>query len=766
VLIGLLFYHLFLLISLREANYLFFVILLASLVFEVAVYDGYWRLFVIPNLELLHTYFHQVSFPMLIASILLFSDSFLELKTRHPIHHRAHLIITAAWGALLLLIPFTSYHFIARLMVPSAIISLLVVLIAGFISWKGGFQPARFFMIAWFGMVVSLIIVILVRLGLISSTFFSENVYRLGFVWMAVCWSIALADRINLLKAETESANRDLRNSEGRLSQILEGLPLGVILYGKDQKPKYANQRIFDIFSNPAKGIRPDLSVRRTLAQAIPYFSLRTASDHQEYPLEHFPVYSALQGEPASADDIEMERGDERVALEIQASPVRDDAGNVESAVVAVLDVTQRKQAEAELVEYRKHLEALVEKRTAELSAVNEQLQLRLEWLSAVNLVNQIMARSADFTEIYAKIIEIINQLFATQDSFIAELDAGGNQLKILAHSCQSENHPALRGSVTTLHESILPGSKLEQGKLAVITGDRLSSISGPIGIHIQITGIQGIALVPLQLREQVFGFLGLEWSEAERTITKDEYDLLSIFSIDIAQLIEDRRLYEQAKALITAEERNRLARDLHDSVTQVLFSVTLLAEVLPQIWRRDPELGLQKLDKLRLLTRGALAEMRTMLLELRPSAVINTPLSDLLVQLSAAVTSRSGLSFQLFIEQIPPLPENVHINFYRTAQEALNNVVKHAQANQVTMRLSATPLASGSTGEARHEVKLVIQDDGVGYSSADTGSEHMGIGIMRDRAAAIQASLSLESQPGYGTQVTLIWLGETGSLP
>ena len=301
----------------------------------------------------------------------------------------------------MLLIPFTSYHFIAALMIPWALLSLILVLGAGIASFQRGFRPSRLFLIAWSGLCVTLIIAMLTRAGAFPITLLSENLFRLGGIWLGVCWSIALADRINLLKAETEGANRYLRNSENRLSQILEGLPLGVVLYGKDQKPKYANRRTVEILSDPSKGIQPDLSVERTLAQAIPYFSLQVAGDRQEYPLENFPVTHALQGERAYADDIEMDRGDERVALEIQASPVLDDAGNVESAVVAIQEITQRKQAEAELAEYRKHLETLVEERAGELSAVNEQLQLRLEWLSAINLVNQIMARSADFTEIY-----------------------------------------------------------------------------------------------------------------------------------------------------------------------------------------------------------------------------------------------------------------------------------------------------------------------------------------------------------------------------
>jgi len=141
--------------------------------------------------------------------------------------------------------------------------------------------------------------------------------------------------------------------------------------------------------------------------------------------------------------------------------------------------------------------------------------------------------------------------------------------------------------------------------------------------------------------------------SRSSQDFIQQQVDLVQRIAFDIASLVQDAILLDQALVLATVNERNRLARDLHDSVTQVLFSASLLTEVLPQIWRRDPEQGLQKLDKLRLLTRGALAEMRTMLLELRPSAVINTPLSDLLVQLAEAATSRTGIPFQLFIEQI-----------------------------------------------------------------------------------------------------------------
>ena len=625
-LVGLLIYNLFILFSLREKAYLYLVILIASwLVFDLA-YAGYMEIYIIPNLYYLRQFYMAVSFALVFISMVLFTDTILELKVSQPKLHRVNLASLGIWGVLMLLIPFTSYYVIAILMVSWALPTLAGVLAAGILTWRQGFQSARLFLAAWLGLLVTLSLILLVRLGIIPSSTFAENAFRVGWVWMAVCWSFALADRINRMKEETKAANLELQGSAHRLSQILEGLPLGVTVYGKDQKPSYVNQRTIDILSDPESGIQVDISAGRTLAQAINYFSLKVAGSDQDYPLEHMPVYSALRGEAASVDDIEAILGEKRIPLELWASPIRDDAGNVESAVSAFQDITQRKTAEAELVEYRKHLEQLVEERTVELSSLNAQLLLRLEWLSAINLVNQVMARAADFIEIYAKIIEIINDLFATQDSFIAELDMGSKNLKILAHSCQSDDHPELAGSIAAFTETIQSNPGIERGEITIYSKDELLSVGGPLCQHFEMTEIHSITLVPLQLRENVIGFLGLELQDEERIFNPEEITLLEIFSFDIARLIEDSHLFEQTKALITVEERNRLARDLHDSVTQVLFSATLLAEVLPKIWRRDPEQGLERLDKLRLLTRGALAEMRTLLLELRPTAVIRYP--------------------------------------------------------------------------------------------------------------------------------------------
>jgi len=213
-------------------------------------------------------------------------------------------------------------------------------------------------------------------------------------------------------------------------------------------------------------------------------------------------------------------------------------------------------------------------------------------------------------------------------------------------------------------------------------------------------------------------------------------------------QIEEALRQSEMEKAV--AAERSRLARDLHDAVTQTLFSASLIAEALLTSWEKDQEEGRQLLRELRRLTRGALAEMRTLLLELRPAALVEANLGDLLRQLAEAATGREGVTIVVTVEGERDLLPDVHIALYRIAQEALNNVVKHARANQVTVSLRC--FTSGGT------VELCISDDGRGFDSDCVPPDRLGLGIMRERAQAVGATLTVESQPGAGTKITAVW--------
>ena len=257
----------------------------------------------------------------------------------------------------------------------------------------------------------------------------------------------------------------------------------------------------------------------------------------------------------------------------------------------------------------------------------------------------------------------------------------------------------------------------------------------------------RAVLALPLLAREQCYGALTLFY-RAPRAFADEEVALGAAFADQVALAIENARLHARAREVAALEERQRLARELHDAVTQTLFSASLIADVLPALWERDPAQGAARLDELRALTRGALAEMRSLLLELRPDALLEAGLADLLRQLVEAFTGRARVRATLAVEGQRPVPPAVQVAFYRIAQEALNNVAKHAQAQSAAVTLRQDP----------ERVELAVADDGRGFDPAAATAGHLGLRIMRERAAAAAAALVVTSRPGAGTRVALVW--------
>lgn len=273
-------------------------------------------------------------------------------------------------------------------------------------------------------------------------------------------------------------------------------------------------------------------------------------------------------------------------------------------------------------------------------------------------------------------------------------------------------------------------------------------------------TNCCGMMAVPLICKEEVYGGIALYFKkdegQSEHNISKEKIELAMTFADQAALAIDNTRLRKQAEEMAVAAERNRLARDLHDAVTQTLFSASLIAEVVPRILEKNKEEGLKRIEEIRQLTRGALAEMRTLLFELRPATLVEAPLEDLLRQLSEAVTGRARIPVALNINGNTSLPLEAKIAFYRIAQEALNNISKHSGAKNVCVEFRSN--------EDKHLAIVVaglrITDDGRGFDPDAVTSQHFGLSIMRERAAAIGANLSVRSQPGEGTAIELEWVG------
>jgi signal transduction histidine kinase len=263
------------------------------------------------------------------------------------------------------------------------------------------------------------------------------------------------------------------------------------------------------------------------------------------------------------------------------------------------------------------------------------------------------------------------------------------------------------------------------------------------------LDGIRSWMWVPLSVKDRFIGGIGVAHTRPD-SFTAHHADLALIVANQAAITMVNAQLYERAQTVATLEERQRLAQNLHDAVNQSLFSASLIAEVLPRLWERNPDEARQSLEDLRRLTRGAMAEMRGLLAELRPLVLTDSDLGDLLRQLGDALTGRTNVPVTLTITgQEDTLPAEVQVALYRLCQEALNNVAKHADASQVTINLH---MAAGS-------VTLQIGDDGCGFDPENIPSGHYGLSMMRERAKAIGAELAIVSQPGHGAEIFIRWL-------
>lgn len=256
---------------------------------------------------------------------------------------------------------------------------------------------------------------------------------------------------------------------------------------------------------------------------------------------------------------------------------------------------------------------------------------------------------------------------------------------------------------------------------------------------------------VPLTSADEPLGVLTFLYREG-RQFRDEDVELAVALADQAALALQNARLHEQAQHAATLEERQRLARDLHDAVTQTLFSTALIAEVIPDLWGLDEEEGRLRLADLRRLTRGALAEMRTLLVELRPGALTEMPLGDLLTQLAEAISGRTKIAVRASVTGQPRrLPDEVQIALYRIAQESINNVIKHARATKALIEIE---------WRSAGEVVLSVTDDGAGFDPEAIPSGHLGVGIMKERAAAIGGAMTIDSKPGE-TTVRVVWQAE-----
>jgi PAS domain S-box-containing protein len=401
--------------------------------------------------------------------------------------------------------------------------------------------------------------------------------------------------------------------------------------------------------------------------------------------------------------------------------------------MAAVADITRRKQNE-EVLERR------VQERTREI-------ERRRQVSDTLRDILTILNSDRPLAEILEHIALQSRQLLQADASAIYEMQDDATALIIQA-SCGLSSEQLSDPVNLTLPAAVK--QVVRNGELVTVTLDHAAESpdaeSASLGTLMADTYCAQLA-VPLRIKDEIYGGLMLYYLEP-RKFSDEDIELAVMFGDQAVLAIENAGLRARAERTAVAAERNRIARDLHDSVTQTLFSATLIAEVLPKLVERNGSEGMRRLEELRQLTRGALAEMRTLLLELRPATLIEVSIEELLRQLTEAARGRARIPIELQAEVSAPLPPDVKVAFYYIAQEALNNVAKHARATSAHVNLESH----------RGGAVLTVLDDGQGFDVAAVTPEHLGLAIMRERSEAIDGELKIAGTPGEGTEVTIRW--------
>ncbi len=255
---------------------------------------------------------------------------------------------------------------------------------------------------------------------------------------------------------------------------------------------------------------------------------------------------------------------------------------------------------------------------------------------------------------------------------------------------------------------------------------------------------------VPIVARGEVIGAFYLTEKRGQRAalFTDEDEELIRTLAAHAAIAIENARLHERSRELSTIEERKRLARELHDSVTQTLFSIGLTAEAAAGLVGSDPDRARAQLGHLQELTREAMTEMRSLIFELRPAELETEGLAAALRKHIEVLRRLHEQEIELRVDGDQRLPPDVEKGLLRIAQEALGNALRHAGAQHVQIELEAR--------EPR--VLLRIEDDGRGFDpvEAATRSRRLGLTSMRERAEALGGTLTIESAPGRGSTISV----------
>jgi PAS domain S-box-containing protein len=253
-------------------------------------------------------------------------------------------------------------------------------------------------------------------------------------------------------------------------------------------------------------------------------------------------------------------------------------------------------------------------------------------------------------------------------------------------------------------------------------------------------------ACLPLIFRDRILGVL-VCFFRPESGISREEARFIGAIGNQAAAAIETARLFMEAQGKAALEERQRLARDLHDSISQLLYGIGVGASAIRSWLDTDPREAIEPTEYILSLVRSGIAEMRSLIFELRPESLAQEGLVVALEKQATSLAARSGIQIQTILDKEPNAPIEYKEALFRVGQQALNNASKHARASKIEVRLTS-PL---------NRIELRITDDGIGFDPRLQHPGHFGLQSMRERVERLNGTFDLKSGPGKGTRIRVV---------
>jgi PAS domain S-box-containing protein len=595
-----------------------------------------------------------------------------------------------------------------------------------------------------------------------------------------------------------------LRASESRMSQFLEAVPVGIGVVDAIGRPYYANQQAIQLLG---KGIDPTA----TPDQLAEMYQLYLAGTDQPYPIENLPVMRALSGERTRIDDLEIRQHNATIPVEGWGTPIFDEQGNIAYAISAFQDISDRKRAEVQLAKSETLLRTIVQSEpecVKLLGADGTLLDMNPAGLAMIEAdsLEQVQGKAVYLilVEKYRVALQALTKRIFQGESGVLEFEIVGLKgthrwLETHAVPLRDENQVitallAVTRDITehkqtehllanynhTLEQQVaertaaLQASETELRALFAAIPDPLFVLTaegrvieavevGTGQLYKPIEEQVGKTLHEIFSQEQADEFLGyIHQVLSTQQMLAVEYSLLMAgqktwFSTRIAPIrpgqviwlardITDRKRAEEASIL---EERNRMAREIHDTLAQSFTGILVQIGAATQVLADDLEATQTHLEMIDELARIGLAEARRSVTALRPQLLEEGDLDSALHRL---VTQMRAAADTALIYEIKgtayPLPAEVENNLLRIGQEALTNAIKYADASEIRVEL---------VYEAT-QCSLHIKDDGRGFGVGSIPSIG-GFGLLgiSERAERIGAQLTIHSQPGQGTEIIVI---------